>query len=81
MSTKTDLRLHRMRVDLPGGRVLHIALVFEDGAPADLLITAGPESAGLRELLSEAVSVPAAALPVLRDALASLPSGSSQGDL
>lgn len=68
-----DLRMRTTKLELPGGRALHVALTFDaDGGPADLVIGAGYASDNALKVLSEAVNVPAACLPALRDALSML---------
>lgn len=71
-----ELRMRTMRVELPGGRALHLCLTFDDeGAPADLVLGAGYSSDNVLKVLSDGVNVPAMCLPALRDALASLQPG------
>lgn len=69
----TDQTLRTMRIDLPGNRVLRLALSLDgDGAPTDLTIASGFESDPPLRVLGSGVCVPASALPELRDALAGL---------
>jgi hypothetical protein len=69
----TAVTLKRISLPLPGGRLLHVALVYDvDGNAEDLVLAAGfPGSSGLREL-AEGLSVPASSLPALRDSLEQL---------
>lgn len=68
-----DTTMRTARIELPGNRVLHLALTFDhDGAPADLCIAAGYASDAPLRLLGSGVNVPAGALPALRDALTDL---------
>lgn len=71
----TDTTLRTMRIELPGNRVLRLALSLDEhGAPADLTIGAGFESDPPLRVLGAGVCLPASALPELRDALAELAS-------
>ena len=68
-----DIRMRTMRVELPGGRALHLCLTFDDeGGPADLVLGAGYASDNALKVLSEGVNVPAVCMPALRDALSTL---------
>jgi hypothetical protein len=67
------MTLRVLTVPLPGGRVLRIALSLDEhGEPVDLCIAAGFRDAPMPRALAEGLSVPASALPALRDALAAL---------
>lgn len=69
----TDTSLRTMKIDLPGGRCLRLALTFDrDGAPADLCIGCGFTSDAPLKVLASGLNVPASALPQLRDALAEM---------
>ncbi len=68
-----DLRMRTAKLELPGGRALHVALTFDDdGGPADLVLGAGYASDNALKVLSEGVNVPASVMPALRDALSTL---------
>lgn len=68
-----DARLHTMRLALPGGRVLRLALSLDEhGEPTDLTIGAGYASDPPLRVLGDGVCVPASALPALRDALSAI---------
>jgi len=69
----TDTTLRTMRVELPGGRVLRLALsVNGHGEPVDLTIGCGYASDAPLRVLGAGICVPASALPELRDALSEL---------
>lgn len=69
----TDQTLRTMRIDLPGNRVLRLALSLDEhGEPESLTIAAGYADDAPLRVLGSGVCVPASALPALRDALAEL---------
>lgn len=77
-----ETRLRMMAVPLPGARVLRLALLLDDDdSPVDLTIAAGFDSDAAMRVLGSGVTVPASALPALRDALVSLqpPSSATEG--
>lgn len=68
-----DITMRTAKLDLPGGRALHLALTFDaDGEPADLVLAAGYVTDPALKVLGTGVNLPASAMPELRDALASL---------
>ena len=68
----STLTLRTLDLELPGGRLLRLALSFDaDGHPEDLVIACGFPGRRLLDL-SEGVNLPAGSLPALRDALAEL---------
>lgn len=71
--TVAEVKMRRLDLPLPGGRVLHVALELDEhDEPTDLVLaTSFDGHSGLRAL-AEGVCVPASALPALRDALAAV---------
>jgi hypothetical protein len=66
----TDATLRTLKIDLPGNRVLRLALSLDEhGQPVDLTIACGFATDAPLRVLGSGVCVPAAALPELRDAL------------
>jgi hypothetical protein len=65
--------IRTLSLDLPGGRVLHLALSCgPDGLPSDLTIAAGDRGDLPMLALCAGASIPAGAVPILRDVLAEL---------
>ena len=68
-----DLTMRTAKLELPGGRALHVALTFDStGEPADLVLAAGYASDPALKVLGSGVNLPATAIPALTDALSTL---------